>query len=132
MDGVHFRHIGAARGRGGSKGKVWNWEFNNGFAVTVLERKAGTKFGGHYHIGADPSKNPERMFLANGKVKAIFRKQDGYFEVHVFKPGDQWEIYPHVAHAFLALEDSVLLEFRVSHYNPSQPDTRPSDLEVSP
>lgn len=131
MDGLYIHQIASANDPADPKGNVWNWNQNNRFAVTVLERKAGVKFGGHYHIGTDPSKNPERIFIAKGKIKAIFQTHEGYREEIILEQGQEVLIAPHIRHAFLALEDCIVLEFRISWYDKNSSDTHPVTMDIS-
>ena len=47
------------------RGMTYGWKLNEERQIkqiTILERRKGHKFGGHYHRGDDPSKNPEKFF----------------------------------------------------------------------
>ncbi len=132
MEGLFIHKIDPANAADDPKGNVWNWNQPNRFAVTVLDRKAGVKFGGHYHIGTDPSKNPEKLFIAKGKVRAVFQTHEGYREEVILEQGQEIIIMPHICHAFLALEDCLILEFRISWYDKNSSDTHPVAMEVQP
>lgn len=125
MVNVQIKNIPRANDPGDPKGNVWNWNQPDGHAVTVLERKAGVKFGGHYHADNDPSKNPERLFIAQGRVMAVFESQNCEREEYVLEKGQEILIHPHTRHAFLALEDCTIIEFRCTWYNKENPDTHP-------
>src|SRR3989338_2655143 len=71
MDGVKIECLNPANLED-RRGPTTEWKFPDGCQITVFERKKGTKFGGHYHVGGDLSKNPERFYLVKGRVRAKF------------------------------------------------------------
>ncbi len=109
------------------RGPTYEWKFPNGEAITVIMRKKGTRFGKHFHPGKDPSKNPEKLFLAFGRVKASYSTIDEQDDPKglILEAGDQFTIYPQVVHSFVALTDVVIIEKRKTHFNPLLPDTVP-------
>lgn len=110
-----------------SRGRLWQWKFEDGRQITVCERKAGSIAGCHVHYGDDESKNPERLFFARGKAKVTFlvkgpdnteRKEEITVEA-----GDSITIQPHTQHKIEVLEDAVILEYRITHFDKHNPDT---------
>ena len=102
-----------------------------GKQVTAIKRKKGSIFGGHYHLGNDPSKNPERLFLVDGKIRVLFTTVDGEcLGTEILEEGDLIEIYPKVVHYMTALEDIIIIESRETIFDPENSDTVavPSDL----
>lgn len=94
--------------------------------MLVVHRKRGQRFGGHYHLGNDPSKNPEKLFLAYGWVKALFIK-DGQRERMILKPGNFITIYPRTHHFLEVLRDeAVIVEIRTTFFDKENPDTESS------
>ncbi|MBI4017628.1 MAG: hypothetical protein HY366_01635 [Candidatus Aenigmarchaeota archaeon] len=111
------------------KGLTYEWcKGEQGMQVTVLERKRGVVFGNHYHTGADPSRKPEKHFLAKGKVKVkVFNGFTGQREEFVADEGSEIIIWPGVLHSFEALEDSVLVDYRCTVFDKNSTDTHTAD-----
>jgi len=110
------------------RGPTYNWVLPDGRTVVFLFRKKGSVLGGHYHKGKDPSKNPERFFIATGKLKGKFigpdgREKEKTLEVHSGERALELTIYPFVWHSFEVLEDTLLIESRITPFNPKKPDT---------
>ena len=103
------------------QGPTYEWKHSDGRQITVIVRKEGEKIGGHFH----KSKNPERLFVAKGKIEAIFANE-GIMDVKVLKEGDYFTIPAGVAHGMIVIEDLVLLEYRSTHYNKDKKDTYPT------
>ncbi|MCD6550461.1 hypothetical protein J7K24_02860 [bacterium] len=108
------------------RGPTYEWKHPDGRQITVIVRKKGSRIGGHYHKGKDPDKNPEKLFVAKGKMKAIFANEEGMMDVQILEEGDYFTIPAGVAHGMVVLEDLVLLEYRLSHYDRSKKDTYPT------
>lgn len=94
--------------------------------VTVYSRREGVKFGGHFHKSEDLSKNPERILVVSGRIRATFSR-DGKEVVKILETGDRLTIYPDTLHLFEALENTILLEFRSTYFDPENPDTYPCE-----
>ena len=106
------------------RGPTREWKFPDGHQITVFERNKGTRFGMHYHKGEDPSKNPERFYLAKGIIKATFTSHNSKErEEHIFEAGQILEIHPNIYHAMEALADCIFIEYRVTHFDPNKSDT---------
>jgi dTDP-4-dehydrorhamnose 3,5-epimerase-like enzyme len=92
--------------------------------LLVLESKKNSVRGNHYH-----EKKQEWFYLASGKCRFAFEnvKTRERFE-EVLSPGEKVFIPPHIAHAILALEDSVLVEYSMQVFNPETPDTFKAEL----
>ena len=71
--------------------------------INVIESKAGSFRGGHYH-----NFNREAFYIIRGGVRLTVCK-DGESETHDFKPGDMFVIPAGVTHDFLFLSDTVLV-----------------------
>ena len=110
------------------RGPVYNWTIPDGRTVVLFFRKKGSILGGHFHKGKDPSKNPERFFIATGKLKGKFLDPDGKEkeEILEIKSGEcalELTIFPFVWHSFEVLEDTLLIELRINPFDPEKSDT---------
>ncbi len=102
---------------------TFNWNLPGKKFIVVFVRKKGSKFGGHFHKGEDPSKNPERLLVAMGRMKAIFVTPDGKKIGRTLYPGDAVTIYPYVEHFFEALDDVVFVDSRLGPFDKNHSDT---------
>lgn len=127
MKGVTVRKVSPAK-EGDPRGRTWEWAKGvETRQITIYERTAGTgDFGAHFHKGEDPSKNPERFFLAAGKIRAVFEDLDGGREEVVIEVGNEIAIAPRILHTLTALEDVILIERRVTVFDKEHPDTYPA------
>jgi hypothetical protein len=105
------------------RGPTFNWDLPDGRIVVVFVRRKGSIFGGHFHKGKDPSKNPERFLLVQGKVKAVFITREDKRTEKILESGDVLTIYPKVKHSMRALEDTVFIESRLTPFDKKHPDT---------
>ena len=110
-----------------SRGATLQWQFPPDWAmtqITIYYRKAG-QFAGHVHSGEDPSKNPEMLLIASGRIRVTLVGLDGQTEVVELGEGSLLTIWPKVKHSMEALTDVIIVEPRRTHFNPSRPDTVP-------
>lgn len=106
------------------RGETREWKFPDGHQIAIYTRKAGVKFGGHFHYGRDPSKNPEHLLLIKGKVKLLIEPQPGEPPVEkILEAGDALTINRWLIHEVEALEDVVMIEYRITHFDKKKPDT---------
>jgi hypothetical protein len=105
------------------RGLTYELKFLFGLQLTIYLRNSGVNFGGHYHQGDDPAKNPEVLLLLKGRVRARFIGLGGEQRERLLKPFSLIVIRPRIKHFMSALADTVLVEFRRSHFNPQRPDT---------
>ena len=78
---------------------------HNGFAqVNVLESKAGTKRGAHFH-----KVSVEAFYLIIGSVEVEFIGKE-YKEKVIFKQGDFFEIHPYVLHNMFFPEYCLMIQ----------------------
>lgn len=108
------------------RGRTWEWTFPDGRVVLVCERKAGSK-SSHVHRGEDPSKNPERLLIARGSVEITFKINDEV-STRILRSGDSVEIGPGVLHRTEVLEDAIILEYRITRFDPEHPDTENAEF----
>jgi hypothetical protein len=93
-----------------------------GMQVTLFSRKPGTFSGKHYHLGTDPSRNPERCVLLQGE--ALFIACNGAETLdQIIKPFTEILISPLVMHALRADAPILFAEYRKTPFNPRQADT---------
>ncbi len=117
------------------KGKcTWEWKFPDGKQITVYRRQKGF-ITNHVHSGKDPSKNPERLLLTYGKAKiTFFRPRRGRINTlqeincDARKNPQVITIQPGTSHRFEALTDVEYIEYRITHFDPKNPDTSPAEL----
>ena len=105
-------------------GCIREWKIDNGCQITVIEKLAGAVGEGHVHDGKDPSKNPERLLIVKGDIELVFWEcgQNVKYSQRV-GVGDPIIIQPGVAHVLHFLTDSIVLEFRITHFDKNNPDT---------
>lgn len=107
------------------RGNTYEWcKGLPGKQVSVYTRHKGVIFGNHYHTGKDPSKNPERFFLIQGKIRLTVWKH-GQSEKFTTKLGDGTELllYPYIWHVMEALTDVIFIEYRSKEFDREKPDT---------
>jgi quercetin dioxygenase-like cupin family protein len=81
----------------------------------VLNRKAGTVSGSHYHRGTIQSKSPETFYLMKGVFELFVRDTiTGNEERYTLQEGTKLEIPPNTYHEVKAITDIILLELNVS------------------
>lgn len=100
----------------------YEWTLPRGKQIIVRIRKKGSKLAGHYHKGEDPSKKPEKFFLAEGKMKVTLIDQEENKEFITLEQGHSLMIPPFIAHQFEAIEDIILLEYRITPFNREKQD----------
>lgn len=93
--------------------------------ITIYHRRARLYFGQHVHFGADPSKNPEILFLASGRMRVVLVGLDDLEEAITLEEGDLLTIDPGVKHSMESLTDVVIVEPRRTHFDSANPDTVP-------
>lgn len=107
MKGVRILDV-PTEGRGDTN-TVYAWLYGEGRGVRVFKRNAGLSAGSEYHTGVDPSKNPERFFVASGTVE--FEMYDGITtETCSVREGQELQIDPWVWHASITKTDVVYLK----------------------
>lgn len=105
------------------RGNTFEWKFEDGRQITIYYRKRDCEFGNHYHKGRDPSKNPEKFFIIQGKIRANFITPQGKRITKTVKGREVILIYPNLVHSMKALEDTIFIEYRITHFDKNSPDT---------
>ena len=106
------------------KGITYEWSKGvPGLQVNIYNRKKGRISGNHFHKGDDPSKNPERFFLIQGRMRLRARNRQGETMEAFVEEGTELLIDPWVFHALEALTDVIFIEYRNTIFNRKKPDT---------
>ena len=108
--------------------RTWEWKMKNGPQVTVYRRNQGEKFGFHFHKGNDPSKNPERLLLLAGVASVKLSDMGGHkrkITLDASQAPVELVIYPYILHELKALKNCVYIEFRQTHFDPTNQDCYP-------
>ncbi len=96
------------------RGNAYGFEIRPSGCPVVINRKAGTVSGNHYHKGITKSKSPEIFYLAKGKIKLTVRNiETDKEEIHEVEENTKIEIPPKIHHSVLALTDIVFIEFNI-------------------
>ncbi len=111
------------------RGWIYNWTHRDGKETVIMLIRKGYRAGGHYHKGQDPSKKPERFFVAKGKAKVLFATEEGTLEMKekIVEEGEILTIPPKMGHLVKALEDLILIEHRETPFDPERSDTYDSN-----
>ena len=127
MDGVEISTISQAN-PDDRRGETWQWlPEESPTQIVVCKRKAGS-ISNHYHTGTDPSKSPECLFIASGKIKFTFRdRKTDELQLLDAEAGTAIYIRPNIDHKTEVLQDAVIIESRITLFNKFEPDTYPAD-----
>lgn len=111
-----------------NRGRTWQIITDGSKQVTVCERKAGS-ISCHRHNGDDPSKNPELLFIARGEIVLTCydpeAKSKGEWTIVA---GTTIYIEPGIIHKTRVTQDALILELRVTKFDPKKPDTYPAEI----
>ena len=129
-DGFSIRRLPTANPSMPRGKHTWEWKMREGTQVTALQRQKGEFFGNHFHKGADPSKNPERILLLVGVMKVEFLSRKGDYTEKVLDATNgpvELLVWPWHLHRFEGIEQCFYIEYRSTHFNPEAPDTYPAE-----
>lgn len=99
-----------------------------GQQVTLYKRKKGAAFGGHFHKGLDPSKNPERMFIISGRLEFFAHNgRSGETLRTEISDNTYLTIEKGIYHELRALTDVIFIEYRSTVFDKINPDTFPKE-----
>ena len=110
-----------------ARGETWEWMQNNAVQVVICRRKAGS-VSCHVHKGEDPSKNPEYLFIAQGKVKFTFVDEQNNINEAITGAGTAVTIYPNIIHKTEVIEDAVIIESRCTMFDRNNADMLPAEI----
>jgi len=104
------------------RGWTREWKQPGGHQITIYRREPGVEFGGHFHKGDDPSKNPEKILVIVGAMELIFGD-----ESVIVSEGQEIIIYPETPHSARVVGDKevIYIEYRNTHFDKDHPDTYP-------
>jgi len=126
ISGVKIKKIKPVKEKD-KRGPTYEWcRGLPGRQVSVYIRKKGSRFGEHYHEGADPSKDPELLFLAKGRIEFQAVNPQGQEMKRIIKGGQELKIYPGILHWSRALTEVVFVEYRSIVYDKKHNDTYPA------
>ena len=121
-----YRHKSATESD--PRGETWELKGQMLAQVTVCCRKKGSS-SCHVHKGEDKAKDPEQLFIAQGKIVFTLYVPDGSGDHHiVLKAGDEICIPKDVVHKIDILEDAIILELRTTEFDPADSDTYPAEI----
>ena len=81
---------------------------SNNKEFTFMEINKGFARGGCYHL------NKENFVVIKGKIRQIYGPINGPYEDKILEQGESGLINPGIAHAFIALEDSIVSEWGIA------------------
>jgi dTDP-4-dehydrorhamnose 3,5-epimerase-like enzyme len=82
--------------------------------LAVFEIRRGFSRGNHYH-----EKKEEIFYIFNGKVKVVSMDMDTLQkEEAILGKGDKLRLKPRCGHIFLALEDTLVVEYSPQVFDP--------------
>ena len=83
--------------------------------LAMFEIRKGFFRGNHYH-----EKKEEIFYIFEGKIRAIFMDMDTLQkEEKILEKGDKIRVKPCCGHIFLALEDTLVLEYSPQVFDPN-------------
>ncbi len=83
--------------------------------LAVFEIQRGFSRGSHYH-----EKKEEIFYIFNGKVKVVAMDMDSpEREEAVLEKGDRLRLKPRCGHIFLALEETLVVEYSPQVFDPT-------------
>lgn len=81
--------------------------------LALFELRTGHSRGNHYH-----ERKEEVFYVVSGRIRAIFEDIDtGEKEEHVLSKGEKITVKTRVAHAFIGLEDTLVIEYSPQYYD---------------
>jgi dTDP-4-dehydrorhamnose 3,5-epimerase-like enzyme len=82
--------------------------------LAVFEIRKGFSRGNHFH-----EKKEEIFYIFAGKIRAIFTDMDTLQkEERILEKGDRLRLKPRCGHIFLAMEDTLVVEYSPQDFDP--------------
>ncbi|MDO8563585.1 MAG: hypothetical protein Q7R87_01100 [Nanoarchaeota archaeon] len=107
------------------RGAIYEWCKGDGTRqITICSRNPNIVSGNHYHMGIDPSKNPERVLILSGAVRIV--ACNGLENIDKIVEGEFSEISisPLIVHSYISLDKKlILIEQRKTVYETFNSDT---------
>ncbi len=115
MPSIDDIYIIKNRSIGDKRGDVFHWDLQNiGIEhIYIYHRKKGIKSWGHFHKGKNPSRDPERLFLIEGKIKFYFEDVNGRNKELVLNKNEILITPKFIFHKYEILEYSIFIEPRI-------------------
>ncbi len=83
--------------------------------LAVFEIKKGFSRGNHYH-----KKKEEIFYIFDGRLRAIFLDMDTREKGEkILEKGDRLRLKPRCGHLFIALEDTLVIEYSPQVFDPA-------------
>src|SRR5690606_15948439 len=98
------------------KGTVFNLQISEYPHVALFARGAGVTGTAHYHLGNDPSNDPQMLFVISGKMKLHFEDRTGKTREEIVSDGDLVVIPTQILHWYVTLEPSTFAEWRQTKF----------------
>lgn len=101
--------------QGDHLGHVFHWPLEKvGIEhIYIYHRQKGEKNWGHFHKGENSSRNPERLYMVQGKMKMWFEDLDGGKLELIIEQGEILITPKLIWHQYEILEDAVFIEPRI-------------------
>ncbi|HSB07768.1 MAG TPA: cupin domain-containing protein [Thermodesulfobacteriota bacterium] len=82
--------------------------------LVIFEIKKGFSRGSHYH-----EKKEEMFYIFDGKIRSIFMDMDTLQkEEKILEKGDKIRLKPRCGHIFIAMEDTLVVEYSPQVFDP--------------
>jgi dTDP-4-dehydrorhamnose 3,5-epimerase-like enzyme len=83
--------------------------------LALFEIRKGFSRGSHYHM-----KKEEIFYIFDGKIRAVFMDMDTQQrEEKILDKGDRLRLKPRCGHVFMALEDTLIVEYSPQVFDPA-------------
>lgn len=130
-DGVRVRKLIPANPDTPRGLRTFEHHFPSATQCTTYYRESGEEFGGHFHKGDDPSKDPEIFQLISGVIEFFFTDKAGGKRTIRVDATDctpvEVLISPFLLHSARAISDVIYVEFRSTRFDPAHPDIYPPE-----
>ena len=109
---------------GDLRGPSYNLEFDNKRFFNIAKRKTGSVSGKHYHKGKSRSKNPEFLFIIEGKFRLSLMDINSKEKEEFTLEGPLLlRIPPYIYHELHALTDLYFIDFNEEDLDVVKDDT---------
>jgi hypothetical protein len=130
MKGIKINRINSVNPGDPFKQTIELFKGEEGRQVTVNFRDEDSPHKSHYHEGIDPSKDPEKLCILEGKVKLLAENEHGERLELIIGIGEdkgsrhvtEITIDKGVKHDVVYLSKCIILEYRSTIFNPDKSD----------
>lgn len=111
--------------KGDNKGPVINLDFGDMKVVEmpIFYRKKGQSPEGHFHKDADPSHDPQYVYVLKGTMEFTCTNLQDQSEVLIVSERQGIILPKYIFHRYKALEDVIFCEPRLRKYSPGNTNT---------